>query len=438
MIYLAVQNFTFNYDDMNIDLGARPLKSRSPKSKKATLSIAFFTIFLDLLGFGIVIPVNSFYVESLGASAAIITLLSAAYSLMQFLFSPFWGRLSDRVGRRPIILTSVLFSAVGHLLFGLSDTLLLVFVARLLAGFGNANLAAAQAIISDTMEPSERAKGMGLIGAAFGLGFLLGPAIGGYAGQFSPQAPALVAAALAGVNFLSAWFFLPETLNKSESSQVPDGHGPRREIFSFATFRKAIQSPNVATILKISFLNTAAFAMFEVVVGLLMAQAYLGVDDKGTPGHIAAASRLTAWFLVVVGVTAVLVQGGLIGRLSRKFGDEKLIRTGLAIIALSIVAMPLFAFNLPYSSMLVLACFLACGTGIANPSQSALLSKCASSDDQGGIFGLNQSMSALGRVVGPLMAGWLFEINAGLTFYVAGGIGFVAWLISRRLAFVRI
>ncbi|MEI6397812.1 MAG: MFS transporter, partial [Pseudomonadota bacterium] len=183
----------------------------SKKSQRSPLLIAFFTIFLDLLGFGIVIPVNSFYVQSLGASPAVIAWLSASYSLMQFLFAPFWGRLSDKIGRRPVILISVAASCAGHMIFGLSSTLFTVFAARLLAGFGNANLGTAQAIISDVTTPENRAKGMGLIGAAFGLGFLLGPAIGGFAGQYSPQAPAIVAGCLAFINFMLAYFLLPET-----------------------------------------------------------------------------------------------------------------------------------------------------------------------------------------------------------------------------------
>jgi MFS transporter, DHA1 family, tetracycline resistance protein len=404
------------------------------KQKKAVspMLIAFFTIFLDLLGFGIVIPVNSFYVESLGAGPFVVTLLSACYSLMQFLFAPFWGRLSDRIGRRPIILISVAASGIGHLLFGLSSTLTLVFIARLLAGFGNANLSAAQAIISDTTTAENRSKGMGLIGAAFGLGFLFGPAIGGIAGQYSPQAPALVAAALAGVNLFLAYMFLPETKKDSPSADdQAHSHSHRRlQIFSWETFAKAKTIHNVSTILKISLFNTAAFAMFEVVVGLLMEKSYLPIDAPHNHDHIAAAARLTAWFLVTVGITAVIVQGGLIGRLSKKFGDVKLIRLGLFLMALSLVLLPLFAQNLPYESMLGLAALLALGTGVLNPSQSALMSKSSPEGEQGAYLGLNQSMSALGRVVGPAISGKLFEYSHGTPFFLAGALSLMCFFFS--------
>lgn len=403
------------------------------KKQRSPLVIAFFTIFLDLLGFGIVIPVNSFYVESLGASPMTVTMLSATYSLMQFLFSPFWGRLSDKLGRRPIILISVAFSALGHLIFGMSSTIAVVFLARILAGFGNANLGTAQAIISDSTTSENRAKGMGLIGAAFGLGFLLGPAIGGFAGQYSPQAPALVAAALAAINFISAWLFLPETRVFGASSN----NALHRKIFSFEALGRAVQLPNVSTILKISFINTAAFAMFEVVIGLMMERAYLPSEGRGTHEHIAAAAKLTAWFLVTVGITAVIIQGGLIGRLSKKFGEVALIKTGLLIMSLSVLSMPLVASHAPYETMLICACLLAAGTGIFNPSQSALISKSTPADEQGGILGLNQSMSALGRVFGPVLSGAMFEMNMGLPFYVAAAFTFVGFLFALSLGNVR-
>ena len=402
------------------------------KKQRSPLVIAFLTIFLDLLGFGIVIPVNSFYVESLGATAMVVTMLSAGYSLMQFLFSPFWGRLSDKVGRRPIILISVAFSCMGHLIFGLSSTIAMVFAARLLAGFGNANLGTAQAIISDSTTTENRAKGMGLIGAAFGLGFLLGPAIGGFAGQYSPKAPALVAAALAAVNLISAWLFLPETRKLGAAS-----HGNlHRSIFSFEALRRAVVLPNVSTILKISFLYTAAFGMFEVVIGLMMERAYLPSEGRGSFEHIANASKLTAWFLVTVGITAVIIQGGLIGRLSKKFGEIPLIKCGLALMALSILIMPLTATHAPYDAMLGCACLLACGTGIFNPSQSALISKSTPADEQGGVLGLNQSMSALGRVFGPLASGAMFDVNMGMPFYAAAALTFIGLILSLGLGVV--
>jgi DHA1 family tetracycline resistance protein-like MFS transporter len=398
------------------------------KKQRSPLVIAFFTIFLDLLGFGIVIPVNSFYVQSLGASPVVIAWLSASYSLMQFLFAPFWGRLSDKIGRRPVILISVAASCAGHLIFGLSSTIAMVFAARILAGFGNANLGTAQAIISDVTTPENRAKGMGLIGAAFGLGFLLGPAIGGFAGQYSPQAPALVAAALAGINFFMAYFMLKETRVEGGNSAAE-----HRRFFSLKTLRGALALPNVGTILKISFINTGAFAMFEVIVGLLMERSFLPIEGRETHEHIAQAAKLTAWFLVAVGITAVIVQGGLIGRLTKKFGEKFLFQAGLVLMFISITSIPIMGQTGVYNFMLVVAVVLAMGTGIFNPSQSSLVSRSTPRDQQGGILGLNQSMSALGRVAGPALSGILFEINIGMPFYVAGTAIFIAFLMSFKL-----
>lgn len=394
------------------------------KNQVSPMVIAFFTIFLDLLGFGIVIPVNSFYVQSLGAGPATIALLSASYSLMQFLFAPFWGRLSDRIGRRPVILISVAASFAGHLIFGLSSTIFTIFAARLLAGFGNANLGTAQAIIADVTTPENRAKGMGLIGAAFGLGFLLGPAIGGFAGQYSPQAPALVAAGLAALNFVVAYFLLPETRRDNTE------HSHHQRTFSPAALFKAVTMPNVGVILQISFLSTFAFSMFEVIVGLLMERAYLPSVGRETPEHIAEAAKLTAWFLVAVGITAVIVQGGLIGKLTKRFGEQTLFKFGLLFMLASIGMIPIVVRTGVYDHMLVLAVFLAIGTGIYNPSQSSLVSRSVAADQQGGILGLNQSMSALGRVVGPALSGVFFEFNQGLPFYAAAVLLAVALALS--------
>jgi MFS transporter, DHA1 family, tetracycline resistance protein len=395
------------------------------KNHISPMVIAFFTIFLDLLGFGIVIPVNSFYVQSLGAGPATIALLSASYSLMQFLFAPFWGRLSDRIGRRPVILISVAASFAGHLIFGLSSTIFTIFAARLLAGFGNANLGTAQAIIADVTTPENRAKGMGLIGAAFGLGFLLGPAIGGFAGQYSPQAPALVAASLAALNFFVAYFLLPETRRDNT-----DHAAQHRRTFSLVTLLKAVTMPNVGVILQISFLGTFAFSMFEVIVGLLMERAYLPSVGRETPEHIAEAAKLTAWFLVAVGITAVIVQGGLIGKLTKRFGEQKLFKVGLLFMLVSIGLIPVVVKTGIYGHMLILAVFLAIGTGIYNPSQSSLVSRSVPADQQGGILGLNQSMSALGRVLGPALSGVFFEMNPGLPFFTAAGLLVVALGLS--------
>jgi MFS family permease len=191
---------------------------------------------------------------------------------------------------------------------------------------------------------------------------------------------------------------------------------------------------NVGTVLKISFLSAFAFSMFEVIVGLLMERSFLPIEGRETSQHIAQAAKLTAWFLVAVGITAVIVQGGLIGQLTKRFGEKYLFQVGLVLMSVSIAAIPILAQTGIYNWMLVIAAVLAAGTGVFNPSQSSIVSRASPADQQGGILGLNQSMSALGRVAGPAISGVLFEKNIGLPFFTAAGILVVAFLMSFGLS----
>ncbi len=390
--------------------------------------VAFLTIFLDLLGFGIIIPIQPFFAESFGASPTMVTLLGASYSFMQFLFAPFWGRLSDRVGRRPIVLFSVAISIVGHVIFGLATSLGMLLAARMLAGFGNANLGTAQAIMSDISERNERAKAMGLIGAAFGLGFVLGPAIGGILGQVSPAAPAFAAAALGAVNLVMAYRLLPETL-RTATKDAPLFRAP----MDFQSLRSACRHMNVAEIFITTLVTIAAFAMMEQIVGLFIAHQWLGSSDTTLPEHVRRATELTSYFLVVVGIVAIVIQGGLIGPLTRRLGEVQIFRIGLVLMVLAMAAVPALIDGSSMSKMLFCAATLAIGKGLYNPSSTSLLSLSSDEDAQGGILGLNQSISSLGRVIGPAMAGPLFEIWPAVPFYVSSGMIAIAALVSLRL-----
>lgn len=391
------------------------------------LIIAFFTIFLDLLGFGIMIPIQPFYVQEFGASPTQITILGASYSLMQFLFAPFWGKLSDRIGRRPIILVSVAVSALGHLIFGLGNSLIMIFAARMLAGFGNANLGTAQAIISDVTTPENRAKGMGLIGAAFGLGFIIGPAVGGVLGQYSMTLPAFFASGLAVCNFLFAWLFLPETL----ANKAPGDNGHRRTFFSITALKKAARHPDIAILFSMTFIYTLGFAIMEQVIGLFIEKIW--VLDTVSEVRSKEAARLTAVYLVVVGFTAVIIQGGLIGRLSKRFGERRLARFGLLTLTLALGAIPMAGSSSSFAFMLLTAMLLAIGSGTFNPSNSALVSRAADPGEQGSILGLNQSLSSLGRVLGPACAGLIFEFHVDMPFYIAATLTALAAIQATRL-----
>jgi MFS transporter, DHA1 family, tetracycline resistance protein len=393
-------------------LKANTESSATPPLSKKALIIAFFTIFLDLLGFGIIIPIQPFYAKSLGATATVVTLLGASYSIMQFLFSPFWGQLSDRFGRRPIILFSVFISAIGHFIFAFASGLGLLFLARSIAGFGNANLGTAQAIIADVTTKENRAKGMALIGVAFGLGFLFGPAIGGLLGQISPQAPFIAAGILSVLNFIFAYFMLPET--KSEKS-VPSS----RRILPFSTFKEAQQYVNVRTLLILSIIYTTGFSLMEQAISLYIEHIWVTDTSLSSDQRIEEAGLMTAYFLIVVGITAIVVQGGLVGRLKNLLGEVRMIQIGISITMISMICIPLIGGLKIFGYFLGVAVLLAIGTGILNPAKSALLSLSVPSNEQGSILGLNQSFSALGRAIGPTFSGLFYEIFVGLPFYVA-------------------
>ena len=393
-------------------------------SNKKILFIAFYTVFLDLIGFGIIIPIQPFYAELLGASPSVVTMLGASYSLMQFVFAPLWGRLSDRWGRRPIVLIGILTSIVGYLIFGLADSLALLFASRLLTGFGNANIGAAQAIIADVTDEENRAKGMGIIGAAFGLGFIFGPALGGFLGQISPTAPAFGAAALAGLNLILAYFYLPET---NQGGRGEPGH---KVPFSFSALKIASHRPKVMPLLAITLISILSFALMEQIVGLFIEHAWLGSSTYRDDSLLKEAAKITSIFLVAVGVTATIVQGGLIGRLSKRFGERKLIVFGIIAMTAGMFLAPTMIESQSWLLLLANGSLFAVGMGLFSPSTTSFISKCVPREEQGGTLGLNQSMASLGRVIGPVLSGPLFEIGKRLPFVVGGVLLVLALVIS--------
>ncbi len=404
---------------------AAPASAAAPSSK-ATLAIVFFTVFLDLLGFGLIIPVQTYYAESFGARPALITLIGASYSAMQFIFMPFWGRLSDRIGRRPVVLISVAVSCVGFLLFGLADSLWMLFAARMLAGFGNANIGAAQAVIADSTGPQDRAKGMGMIGMAFGLGFVIGPALGGALGQFGLAVPAFAASALAAANWVSAYFLLPET-RKIGSASAHAGRAAAR--------KKILAQPTLKRLMAMSFVITTGFALMEQVLALFVERFWVpqALDPAtAAEGHKRAAA-LTTWVFLSVGLTMAVVQGGLIGRLVRRFGEAKLVIAGSALITIGMVTQPLTGELHSFSLLIATAMLLALGSGMTTPSITGLLSRSVDSDQQGSALGLGQSASALGRVIGPAMAGILFEVGPRWPFWTGAALTMIGMLVALGL-----
>ena len=383
--------------------------------RKASLGTIFLTVFIDLLGFGMVIPFLPGVARHLGASDLVASLTGSVYSLMQFLLVPVWGRLSDRVGRRPILLTSIAATAAGMALLGFANTLFLLFAARIFTGVATANIAVAQAYIADVTPPEGRARGMGLIGLAFGLGFIFGPFFGGELARLPlygrPGAlPAFAAAGLSLINLVLATVTLPESLPPERRGKV---HGHRASPFDLGAFKKALAAPDVGRALAINFLVVFWFAGMEQTFRLFTDDAF-HMSDAATGGLFG-----------FVGIVAAIVQGGLIGRLTRRFGEVRLLSAGLMIQTLGFAALGLSprvpALSYP---LLVAACMLiAAGSGLTTPSVSSYVSRRAGSDIQGLTLGTLQSLSALARVLGPALGGLLYQAIAAPAPSFAGGVG---------------
>jgi DHA1 family tetracycline resistance protein-like MFS transporter len=354
------------------------------------MPVLFLIVLIDLIGFGLVIPLLPFYAERYAASPQEVTALMAVFSLMSMLTAPFWGRLSDRVGRRPVLMVSMAAAALAYLGLGFAHALWMLFAARALAGACAGNIAAANAYIADVTTPENRAKGMGMIGAAFGLGFIVGPALGGVvAGNNLATAdlrtPGLIACALSLIALLGVVFVLKESL--------PAGLPPRPRRSRVEALRQALGRKVLARLLAIFFLTILAFAGMEATFALwAMAQFGWGPAQIG-------------YVFTYVGLLSAVMQGGLIGRLTARFGEERLLLAGLMLIALGLVVLPAAS---DLALLLGAVSCLALGMGAMQPSLNSLISRRAGVEEQGEVMGVAQSVASLSRVLGPLLAGMLF------------------------------
>ena len=355
------------------------------------MPVLFLIVFVDLVGFGLVIPLLPFYGERFAASPEQVTILLAVFSLTQMLAAPLWGRLSDRVGRRPVLMLSLFASALSYLWLGFADALWMLFAARAFAGACAGNIAAAQAYVADVTPPEKRAHGMGMIGAAFGLGFILGPVIGGVvAGNDLATAdlrtPGLIAAGLSLTAFLGVIFVLKESLTRERQQ------APRRGRIQLLA--ESLGRPVLSRLLVIFFLVILAFAAMESTFALwAMRQFGWGPEQVG-------------YVFTYVGILSAIMQGGLIRPLTHRFGEERLMAAGLVLIGLGLLLLP-FARALPALGVAMSA--LAFGMGAMQPSLNSLISRRAGKDEQGGVMGVAQSVGSLSRVLGPIIAGALFS-----------------------------
>jgi len=400
--------------------------------KRSPLLVIFVTVFIDLVGFGIVIPVLPYYAEGghFGATPREVGLLFASYSVMQLIFSPVLGRLSDKYGRRPILIISLLGTCLGFLILGFATTLLMLFIGRIIDGISGGNISTAQAYIADVTTKEDRAKGMGLIGAAFGLGFVFGPAIGGILSRWGINVPFLFAGGLAFANVILLYFTLPETVTRDHPARVSaaSGRGWKQVV-------DALSQPQLAFVLAIYFLSIAAFSIMTTVFSLFM-MFRLGYD----PWH-------SGWIFAFVGIVSALVQGGLIGKLVKRFGEPALVIAGGLLFTLSLFISPFVTAATGLVGILSIVALSAIGNALAGPSLTSLGSKSASVAEQGSIMGVMQSVASLARAVGPTVAALIIysavahmgydhqmqnmsDASILRTFWTAAAIQFVGFLLA--------
>ncbi len=381
-------------------------------ASRARLGVIFFTVLIDLIGFGIVLPILPMYAQRFGAQGIGYGALIFVFSAMQFLATALLGRVSDRIGRRPILLTTMLFNAAGYILFAFAPSYALLFIARVISGFASGNISAAQAYVADITTPAERSRGMGTIGASFGIGFVLGPLIGGLADHYIGHlAPGLIAAGLSMVNFFSASAILRESLAAE--------HRTTRALFDFGHMIEALGRKQLRPLMLVWLLAPFSFSGYTVVLPLHAAKAFgWGAKDLG-------------WLFVVIGAIAACVQGFLFGRIERRTGARLLLILGLFGMAISIAAVPFVA-----SSLLVYVWTvpLAFANSLFSPAASGLVSIYADPTEQGTILGAAQAFAALGRSGGPLAAGWAYDgLGSRTAFLFAAGVMLVGGLISLGL-----
>ncbi len=369
---------------------------------RSPLAVIFLTVFLDLLGFGIVIPILPLYAEKLHATDFQTGILLAVYSVAQLIFSPIWGRLSDRAGRRPILLLSIAGSCGSQLGYALAPSFWWLVVARGFAGVCGANITAAQAYVADVTDEKSRAAGMGTLGAALGLGFVFGPAMGGFLSHYSPTLPFFIAGGLAGVNFVLAFFILVEPRPASERTHA--------RTLTWDGLARAVASPRLRSNLLLYFIVTFGFAQLEGTFSLYLERRF----------HYGR--REASYLFAYIGVLIVAVQGGLVRRLAPRFGERALVIAGTASMAAG--------FFLQYAArdlwlLLVAIGVMSVGNALNTPSLSSLISRAAGGDRQGGVLGVSQALGALARIAGPLLGTWQLAFGVAIP-YATGGVVMLA------------
>lgn len=401
--------------------------------KKPSLLVIFLTVFLDLVGFGIVLPLLPIFAKTLEAGGLVIGLLMATFSAMQFIFAPVWGRLSDRIGRRPVLLVSTAGSAISYAIFAIASgqagtaALALLFASRAFAGICGANITVAQAYIADITPPEERSKKMGLVGMAFGLGFIFGPALGGLGLKLGGvTAPGWIAAAMCGLNFLFAFARLPESWQPGANAVA---QRPRWE-----QVKLTLQRPGIGLLVLVFFLATFSFACFETTLGLLVSLNF-GLKFESIKGVVHTFDDKVMYLYTFCGLVGALVQGGPLGRAVKKFGEPTLIALSLLLVALSLGVLP---FVKTWPLLIGALAMLAIGSSLTRPPVFGMLSQLAPADEQGATLGVAQSAGSLARIFGPIFAATLFDGHPSWPYLACAGVSLVAGLLAwAKLSAVR-
>jgi len=385
------------------------------KMLRSPLFLMALTIFIDFAGFGLILPLLPFWAEHLGANPTEVGLILTIYALAQFIFTPILGSLSDRFGRKPIIIASLLIEAFSLALTGFAGSLVVLLIARFIGGIGASNIGSAQAVVADVTPPEGRARGMGMIGAAIGLGFVVGPAIGGLLSPIGPAVPFMVAMVVAIINALLVMLFLPETHKVREVSKTNSADKQQKGVLP-AGLGELLRNSTLSRLIVINLLFTIAFTAMEAVFALF-SQHMFGWTAKEN-GYI----------FTYVGLIIVLMQGGLVGQLVKRFGERKLLIAGLLMLSIGLALLP---FSSTLAFMLVALGILSAGNGAVTPTSSALLSLTSSREAQGKVLGLAQGIAGLGRIIGPLFAGSIYTlVGPGAPFLVGSVLTIIAMLIA--------
>ncbi|HZP80190.1 MAG TPA: MFS transporter [Chthonomonadaceae bacterium] len=446
--------------------------------KRSPLIILGITLFLDMLGFGMILPLLPVYIEHYGGKAVVGGLLMASFSMMQFIFAPIWGRLSDRRGRRPLILLSLCGSGVSYFFFGAAPNLWVLFGARVASGILTAaSIPTSQAYIADITPPEKRAGGMAVMGAAFGLGFAFGPVVGGQLSKFSlfglsPLAtPAFFAAALAFCNFVWAFFMLPESHH--ERSQAEPG---KSALDVFPDIARAMRHPAVSAQLTVFAFATFAFAAVESTFSWLVIlrfqelltqmaahtwQSFLHLPLTGLPAEIRkalpagvdwaafsqqpfaalppnlqklltekAATSVTSHLFAIVGITILFTQGAVMGGMARRIGENRLVWLGTFLLTASLIGL---ALTHSLFVLEILSALIAIGSGVLNPSLNALITHSAGPQDRGMLSGAQQGLGSLARIIAPPINNSLVMAHTAIPFFSSAVLMGIAFLLSLRL-----